>query len=154
LGDVVSSAGSSQSAINLFHFSASGQSLLSNAGDVAGVVGFALNAVQENGGLNNTIGGFANAGANIQWLTHEASFSEGVVFANAAISHAAAASLNSLLSPFLSGINVLTGQQLQVTASGYANSVSSAQQGYLNAINATGSFLGTSLYNIAPQWFP
>jgi RHS repeat-associated protein len=153
LGDVVETVGSSQPAMNFLQFSESQQNLLGTVGDVSGVIGFAINAVQVNGGINNTIAGFANAGSNIQWLNQGATFNQQIDIAHTSINNATAAGINTLLGPVFSAINVIFGSAITVTGTGYGNAVQTVQQGYLNGLYSTGNILGPALYNTAPSLF-
>jgi RHS repeat-associated protein len=128
LGDVVSTAGSSQAAINLFQFTTSQQQLLSSVGDITGVIGLAGNAVQANGGINNTIAAFANAGSNIQWLFQGATTDDLLNFGITASTQVTAVTINAIASPVYSAINLFTGQNISVTGS----EVQSAVQSYVN----------------------
>jgi RHS repeat-associated protein len=153
LGDVVASLGSNQRMMDLLKFSQSQQHLLNHVSDVAGVIGFALNAVQEVGGPNNVITGFANAGSNIQWLTQGATLDQQVGFVNAGGNSAMAAALNTLFGPLLSALNLATGSSFRITGSGYGSVVQSALHGYANSISWVGDILGPVLYNVDPSLF-
>jgi RHS repeat-associated protein len=132
LGDVVNSAGSSQTAINYLQFNQSQQNLLngpSGFGGVEGVltvVSLAGNAIQANGGLNNTIAAIANAGSNIQWLVNGATTDDLLSFGITASTQVSAVTINTVLGPAFSIINIFTGQNISVTGDEIQNSVQAA----------------------------
>ena len=138
LGGLVSYAGSSQPVMSLLQFSESQQQLLGKVGDVTGAIGLvtdlAGNAIQANGGLNNTIAAFANAGSNIQWLSHGATVDDWLNFGISASTQVSAVTINTIAntvaSPVFSAINLLTGRNISVNVTG--SEVQSAVQSYVN----------------------
>jgi len=140
LGDVISTAGSSELAANFLQFSKSQQQLqlLKKVGDVTDAINLvtdlAGNAIQANGGLNNTIAGFANAGSNIQWLFKGATTDDLLNFGISASTQVSAVTINTVAntvaSPIFSAINFFTGDNISVNVTG--SEVQSAVQSYVN----------------------
>ena len=128
LGDVVSSAGSSQSFMNLIKFTTRQQHLLNNAGEIAGIVGFAQSAVTEIGGVNNAIAGIENAQSNIDWLLHDATTDDWLGLGTTVTTKITAIAINSLASPVFSAINFFAGEDINVSG----NEVESAVRSYVN----------------------
>ena len=119
-----------------FGFNTSQQNVLGDAG-VGGVslaVGLAGNAIQANGGLNNTIAAFANAKSNIQWLFNGATTDDWFNFGITASTQVSAVAINTVVdtftSPVSSTINLFTGQNINVNVTG--SEVQSAVQSYVN----------------------
>jgi hypothetical protein len=122
----------------LLQFSESQQQLLDKVGDITDSIGLvtdlAGNAIQANGGLNNTITAIQNAGSNIQWLFHGATADDWLNFGISASTQVSAVTINTVAntvaSPVFSSINLLTGQDISVNVTG--NEVQSAVQSYVN----------------------
>ncbi len=155
LADAISSAASVPRIMKLLKFTESQQQLLQNVSDAAELVGFATEAVQESGGLGNVIAGVANAPSNIQWLIHNATPNERLEVGETAVNNAAAAGLNTVLSPLFSAVDVVSLGRVHIHISGsaYGSAVHNVQAGYLNLISSVGNVLGTQLYNAAPSLF-
>ena len=136
LGDVISTAGSTDTALNYFQASQLQRNLLNGTGktDLGGLAGastvisMAEYAVEATGGLSNIAAGWANAGSNIKWLFTGATTDEIFNFGIDASTKVTAVTINTIASPVFSAINFFTGQNISVTG----NEVQSAVQSYVN----------------------
>jgi len=85
------------------------------AGKVAGVIGLAGNAIEENGGLKNTINGIKNAPSNAAWMVTQTSTDQKLAFATDATNKVTAVALKSAASPVLAAVSLVTGKQVPLT---------------------------------------
>ena len=156
MGDVLSTVGTSDSALKYLQASQFQRHLLNGTGTtdfgglagVSTVIGMAGYTVEATGGLNNIVAGWANAKSNIKWLFNGATTDDVLNFALSASTQITAVTINTIASPVLSAINAVTGQKISVTGTevqnavqGYVNTVDAAMQGYSNGINAAGNWL-------------
>ena len=97
---------------------------------VSTVIGMANNALEVNGGWQNTIQGFTNGFSNISWLLHDASPDQVLGFATDANAKVTAVISNAVLSPLESGLSAITGRPYEITG---------------NTVQEVGSFFSTGI---------
>ena len=127
-GDFVAGLGETDKARHLFKFTSKQSKILEAAGGVTQVIGYANNAIEENGGLRNTLNGFSNAGSNIKWLLKDATTADWLNFGTSASTIVTAIVINDLGGLGFSAINAVTGYDLSLTG----QQVESGVQAYVN----------------------